>query len=179
VATQRAILASASTLLKPGGRLVYATCSLLREENDVVVADFLAAHPDFAPLPAAEILARRQIVLPATPSPIHTLAVEEGGVGEIEVEPSPHPRQLLQALPYLLHPCSRLPQAEELVRISIWFGIAPAAARSSHRRFLRYRPDAPGREPDGCSGHAAAPAPNQSLGDGRVELRAGGGTQRR
>jgi 16S rRNA (cytosine967-C5)-methyltransferase len=91
VATQRAILASASTLLKPGGRLVYATCSLLREENDAVVADFLATHPDFAPLPAAEILARRQIVLPAVPSPIHTLAMGEGGVGEIEAEPSPHP----------------------------------------------------------------------------------------
>ena len=45
VATQRVILASASTLLKPGGRLVYATCSLLREENDAVVADFSCHAP--------------------------------------------------------------------------------------------------------------------------------------
>lgn len=34
--------------VRPGGRLVYATCSLSRRENQAVVADFLAAHPDFA-----------------------------------------------------------------------------------------------------------------------------------
>jgi 16S rRNA (cytosine967-C5)-methyltransferase len=62
-ATQRAILASASTLLKPGGRLVYATCSLLREENEDVVSGFLATHPDFAIVPAAEVLARRHVAL--------------------------------------------------------------------------------------------------------------------
>jgi len=66
--TQRAILAAAAVLVKPGGRLVYATCSLLREENDAVVAGFLAAQPEFLPLPAAEILARRQVVLPANRS---------------------------------------------------------------------------------------------------------------
>jgi 16S rRNA (cytosine967-C5)-methyltransferase len=65
VSTQRAILAAAARLVKPGGRLVYATCSLLAEENDAVTDDFLAAHPDFAPLTAADILARRQIELPA------------------------------------------------------------------------------------------------------------------
>jgi 16S rRNA (cytosine967-C5)-methyltransferase len=64
VTSQRAILASAATLLKPGGRLVYATCSLLREENEDVIADFLATHTDFAVLPVSECLARRQIVLP-------------------------------------------------------------------------------------------------------------------
>ena len=37
----------------PGGRLVYATCSLLREENEAQAEAFLAAHPDFALLPAA------------------------------------------------------------------------------------------------------------------------------
>jgi 16S rRNA (cytosine967-C5)-methyltransferase len=62
-ATQRAILASASTLLKPGGRLVYASCSLLREENEDVVSGFLATHPDFAIVPAAEVLARRHVAL--------------------------------------------------------------------------------------------------------------------
>lgn len=63
--TQSAILASASTLVKPGGRLVYATCSLLRKENEEVVSNFLAEHPDFNPLPVAEILTRRQVLLPA------------------------------------------------------------------------------------------------------------------
>jgi 16S rRNA (cytosine967-C5)-methyltransferase len=81
VATQRAILASASTLLKPGGRLVYATCSLLREENDVVVENFLATHPDFTPLPAAEILARRHVTLPVGASLSHP-ATTSGVVGE-------------------------------------------------------------------------------------------------
>jgi 16S rRNA (cytosine967-C5)-methyltransferase len=63
VAKQGAILAAAARLAKPGGRLVYATCSLLAEENDGVVQAFLAAHPDFAPLAAGDILARQEIAL--------------------------------------------------------------------------------------------------------------------
>ena len=39
--------------MKPGGRLLYATCSLFAEENEAVAAAFAAAHPDFAPLPIA------------------------------------------------------------------------------------------------------------------------------
>jgi 16S rRNA (cytosine967-C5)-methyltransferase len=53
---QIAILSSASRLLKPGGRLVYATCSLLPAENEDVVSAFEAQHPGFKPLAAAEIL---------------------------------------------------------------------------------------------------------------------------
>jgi 16S rRNA (cytosine967-C5)-methyltransferase len=45
---QRAILAAAATLVRPGGRLVYATCSLEPEENDHVAGAFLTAHPGFA-----------------------------------------------------------------------------------------------------------------------------------
>lgn len=63
VATQQRILAAAATLVRPGGRLVYATCSLLKEENEDVTEAFLAAHPQFAVIPAAEILARRHIPL--------------------------------------------------------------------------------------------------------------------
>lgn len=47
VPLQKSILDSAQRLVRPGGRLVYATCSLLPEENDLQIADFLAAHPDF------------------------------------------------------------------------------------------------------------------------------------
>lgn len=65
-AVQHEILAEAAALVRPGGRLVYATCSLLREENEDVVAAFLAGHPEYAIIPAAEVLARRQIVLPDT-----------------------------------------------------------------------------------------------------------------
>ncbi len=60
---QAAILDSASRLLKTGGRLVYATCSLLREENECIVEDFLAAHPDFRLIPASEVLSQGKIPL--------------------------------------------------------------------------------------------------------------------
>ena len=62
-AKQRSILAAASTLVKPGGRLVYATCSFLRMENRDVVADFLASRPSFRLVPAAEVLRQQQIAL--------------------------------------------------------------------------------------------------------------------
>ena len=58
---QTAILASASRLLKSGGRLVYATCSLLKAENEEIAAAFSAAHPDFEPIDAAEILTRQNV----------------------------------------------------------------------------------------------------------------------
>jgi 16S rRNA (cytosine967-C5)-methyltransferase len=45
---QSEILAAAATMVKPGGRMVYATCSLEPEENDEVVRAFLGAHPAFA-----------------------------------------------------------------------------------------------------------------------------------
>lgn len=51
VALQARILASAARLVKPGGRLVYATCSLLPQENEDQVAAFLAANPVFKPVP--------------------------------------------------------------------------------------------------------------------------------
>ncbi len=58
---QASILDAASTLVRPGGRLVYATCSLLAEENDAIVAAFLEKHPDFSLLPANGILGKQGI----------------------------------------------------------------------------------------------------------------------
>ncbi len=56
-AKQAAILRSAARLLKPGGRLVYATCSLLREENEAIAQAFTDEDKSFRVLPAAEALA--------------------------------------------------------------------------------------------------------------------------
>ena len=60
---QISILTGAARLVKPGGRLVYATCSLLDEENDAIVAQFLAAHEEFALVPMHEVLAEQKIEL--------------------------------------------------------------------------------------------------------------------
>lgn len=61
---QIAILDAAANLLKPGGRLVYATCSLLPEENQQIVAQFLANHPQFSVLHCGELLEQQKITLP-------------------------------------------------------------------------------------------------------------------
>ena len=53
---QAAILNSAARLLKPGGRLVYATCSLLQAENEEVCEAFGASHADFEPMPVVGLL---------------------------------------------------------------------------------------------------------------------------
>ena len=61
VAKQTAILESAARLLKPGGRLVYATCSILPQENEAIAEAFTAAHPDFVPLDAGEVLSQLKV----------------------------------------------------------------------------------------------------------------------
>jgi len=62
---QAAILSSASRLLKKAGRLVYATCSILPEENQHIVQAFLAAHPGFILRSAGEVLKQQKIALDA------------------------------------------------------------------------------------------------------------------
>ena len=60
---QSAILSAAATLIKPGGRLVYATCSILAQENEQVVQEFLAAAPQFQIEHAGDILRAQGIAL--------------------------------------------------------------------------------------------------------------------
>lgn len=61
VVKQAAILDSAARLLKPGGRLVYATCSILPQENEAIAEAFTQAHRDFEPLDAGELLAQLKV----------------------------------------------------------------------------------------------------------------------
>jgi 16S rRNA (cytosine967-C5)-methyltransferase len=56
VRKQQGILNAASRLVKPGGRLVYATCSILPQENEEVVEAFLAANPQFVLQDAAQVM---------------------------------------------------------------------------------------------------------------------------
>ena len=62
-AKQRGILESAARLVKTGGRLVYATCSLLEDENEKVVADFLAKDTRYQLVPMHQVLAEAKVGL--------------------------------------------------------------------------------------------------------------------
>ncbi|TNF51996.1 MAG: RsmB/NOP family class I SAM-dependent RNA methyltransferase [Burkholderiales bacterium] len=70
---QQRILASAARLVKPGGRLVFATCSLLRQENEAVAEAFDREHADFEVLAAQDLLAAAQV------GQAETLVSGEGG----------------------------------------------------------------------------------------------------
>jgi 16S rRNA (cytosine967-C5)-methyltransferase len=67
VQKQAAIARSAARLIKPGGRLIYATCSILREENEDIVSRFLGEHPDFRTVACNELLAQQRIGLDTGP----------------------------------------------------------------------------------------------------------------
>ena len=55
---QKGILEQAVAALRPGGYLVYATCTFSLEENEMVVDDFLQKHPEFELIPVREVVRR-------------------------------------------------------------------------------------------------------------------------
>jgi 16S rRNA (cytosine967-C5)-methyltransferase len=68
---QRSILSAAATVVRPGGLLIYGTCSLEPEENDAQIERFLAENPDWrleppagGVVPASVLDAGRLRVLP-------------------------------------------------------------------------------------------------------------------
>lgn len=63
-ALQSRILTAASKLVKPGGRLIYATCSLLDAENSGITTAFLAQHPEFKVIHASDIFAGQGLTVP-------------------------------------------------------------------------------------------------------------------
>ncbi|KWW34720.1 MULTISPECIES: RsmB/NOP family class I SAM-dependent RNA methyltransferase [Cupriavidus] len=67
-AKQAAILDAAAKLVKGGGRVVYATCSVLEAENEAIIRDFLASHENFRLVPVSEVLAEQKIEVPELPA---------------------------------------------------------------------------------------------------------------
>jgi 16S rRNA (cytosine967-C5)-methyltransferase len=61
---QGSLLERYAAMVRPGGRLVYSTCSLLRGENEEVVEEFLGVRGDFTQVSAAEVLRERGIAVP-------------------------------------------------------------------------------------------------------------------
>jgi 16S rRNA (cytosine967-C5)-methyltransferase len=79
---QREILRRYAALVRPGGRLVYATCSINRGENEDARASFLAEHPDFVPVPPSEVLGQeRAAALGAGPQDVQLLPHRHGTDG--------------------------------------------------------------------------------------------------
>ena len=80
-ATQSTMLAHAAAVVQPGGRLVYATCSSEPEENELIVADFLAHHPTFSPV---------------SPTTVHGAIVSDlvDANGHLRTEPDRHGLEL-------------------------------------------------------------------------------------
>ncbi len=83
-ALQRDILSRASGLVKPGGRLLYATCSVFGAENDETASAFADAHPAFRPLPVARAAAESPGLTPAGRARLAELA---GGAHTLQLTP--------------------------------------------------------------------------------------------
>ena len=78
---QRQILAASAAHVQPHGRLIYATCTVLRRENDDVVDDFLRTHPEFVEIPVKELLGSERAQLLGDGQRLRLLPTENGPDG--------------------------------------------------------------------------------------------------
>ncbi|XBQ15473.1 MAG: RsmB/NOP family class I SAM-dependent RNA methyltransferase [Oceanicaulis sp.] len=84
MAEQDEVLEKASVYVKPGGRMVYVTCSVLPEENEERVSAFLEGRTDFTPVPASEAIAASGRLAQGAKE---RLAALEGRWGAIQLTP--------------------------------------------------------------------------------------------
>jgi 16S rRNA (cytosine967-C5)-methyltransferase len=84
MAEQDEVLSKAQAYVKPGGRLIYVTCSILPEENEDRVAHFLEGFPAFTPVPASEAMAKSGRLVDGAQA---RLAKLEGRFGAIQLTP--------------------------------------------------------------------------------------------
>lgn len=75
VAKQKQILKNASSFLKPGGILVYATCSLMFEENEDIIDNFLNNNPSFIPDPLGPVFTSFNVNIKDFDNNSHTLSL--------------------------------------------------------------------------------------------------------
>jgi 16S rRNA (cytosine967-C5)-methyltransferase len=66
------LLDNAATFLKPGGHLIYSTCSILPAENEEVIEQFLKYHPEFMVEPASELTPVKNVYLKVLPGEFNT-----------------------------------------------------------------------------------------------------------
>jgi len=78
------VLSAASTFVKPGGRIVYVTCSLLMEENEDRITAFLAGHPEFTQVSAMDAIAASGL---ATEAGLAALAERQSETGALRLTP--------------------------------------------------------------------------------------------
>jgi len=101
--TQANVLKQAAACVMPGGRLVYATCSILEEENEAQIHAFLKAHPEFSLQHAGQILQKRFGIILPDPLPDSLSDATADNAANMTQNPAQHPGPFLNLRPHIHH----------------------------------------------------------------------------